>query len=165
MRITALLFILLPLVEITGFILVGKAVGVAVTLGLIILSAVAGLILLRVQGVGMVRKLRRESQSAPDGGEALAHEAMIAAAAILLIVPGFVTDIIGLLLLLPFLRDIVWSRLGARTVFFSSRQRFYAEPGNGSERAQPRTIELHEADFRREPDNRSPWHVEKDGDR
>ncbi|WP_416798596.1 FxsA family protein [Ciceribacter azotifigens] len=164
MRITALLLIALPLVEIAGFIVVGKAVGIAATLGLIILSTVAGLALLRIHGLGMIRKLREEGQAGTDPGKAFVHGAMIAAAAVFFIIPGFVTDLIGLLLLLPFTRNFVWSRLGARTVFFSSRQKYYAASGSGSQREQSLTIDLQEADFRREPDNNSPWHVKKEHD-
>jgi len=165
MRIPALLFIVLPLVEIAGFIVVGQAVGVVATLGLIVLSTVTGLMLLRVHGVGMLRKLREEGQATTDAGKAFVDGAMIAAAAILLIIPGFVTDLLGLLLLLPFVRKVVWFRLGARTVFFSSRQQYYAGPRGSSQREDSRTIDLHEVDFHREPDNSSPWHIKKEGDR
>ncbi|RCW20380.1 UPF0716 protein FxsA [Ciceribacter lividus] len=164
MRIPALLFIVLPLIEIAGFIIVGKAVGIAVTLGLIVLSTVAGLTLLRVRGIGMIRKLREKDGLGTDPEKVFVHGAMIAVAAILLIIPGFVTDLVGLLLLLPFVRNLLWSRLGARTFFFSSRQRFYA--GSGAHQAPPtRTIDLGETDFRREPDEHSPWRVKKEDNR
>ncbi len=164
MRIPALLFIVLPLIEIAGFIIVGKAVGIAVTLGLIVLSTVAGLTLLRVRGIGMIRKLREKDGLGTEPEKAFVHGAMIAVAAILLIIPGFVTDLTGLLLLLPFVRNLLWSRLNARTVFFSSRQRFYA--GSGAHQTPPtRTIDLGETDFRREPDEHSPWRVKKEDGR
>lgn len=163
MRIPALLFIFLPLIEIAGFIVVGKAVGIAATLGLIILSTVAGLMLLRVQGIGMIRKLREEGRTTTDPGKTFVDGAMIAVAAILLIIPGFMTDLAGLLLLLPFVRGLVWSRLGARSAFVSSRQQFYS--GSGDKRQGSQIIDLEEADFRREPDNSSPWYGKDDSGR
>src|SRR4051812_33672666 len=87
-----------PLAEITGFVLVGRAIGVWSTLGLVIGSAVLGGILLRSQGTQLLRQISQEGREGRMPGRALVNGAMIVVAGILLLLPGFITDILGLLL-------------------------------------------------------------------
>ena len=116
-----LLFILaLPLIEIAGFVVVGSEIGVLATIALVILSGVAGSILLRIQGFGVLTRIRAELEAGRDPGRELAHGAMILLAGILLLIPGFVTDIVGLLLFVPPVRDLVWRFLKRRVVVSGS---------------------------------------------
>ena len=110
MRLPLVIFLLAPLIEIASFIIVGQAIGVLPTLGLIILSAVVGVALLRFQGAGILRRLQSEAQRGVDPGRELVHAALLVVAAFLLIVPGFFGDIIGILLFLPFIRDLACAR-------------------------------------------------------
>lgn len=103
-RILPLALLVLALVEIAVFIVVGRAIGVAPTLGLVLLAGVAGIVLLRSQGFGVMRRIREDVNAGIMPGDALADGAMILLAGILLIIPGFVTDIVGLLLFLPAVR-------------------------------------------------------------
>ena len=109
------LFILaLPFIEIAAFILVGGKIGVLWTIALVVLSSIAGALLLRIQGFGALNRIRDEVEAGRNPGRELAHGAMIMLAAVLLLIPGFVTDIIGLLLFIPPVRDLAWRFLKRR---------------------------------------------------
>lgn len=99
--------LLLPVLEIAIFIEVGSRIGAGATVGLIILSAVLGVLLLRRQGLSVLRK----AQAAADRGElpvgAVFEGFCVAVGGILLIIPGFLTDTVAVLLLLPPLRNAV----------------------------------------------------------
>ena len=98
------------------FILVGGKIGLLWTIALVILSAVAGSLLLRIQGFGAINRIRAELDAGRDPGRELAHGAMIMLAAVLLLIPGFVTDVFGLLLFIPPVRDAAWRFLKRRVV-------------------------------------------------
>ena len=150
-----LFFIGLPLIEIAGFALVGSAVGVLPTIGLVILSTSLGSALWRIQGFGALERIRREIAAGRDPGRELAHGAMILVAGILLIIPGFLTDVLGLLLFLPPVRDFAWAILRSRIGFAEFRvfQRGFAARGRGS----GATIDLDAEDYSRARNPESPW--------
>ncbi|HCL65296.1 MAG TPA: membrane protein FxsA [Rhizobium sp.] len=165
MRVPLLLFILLPLAEIAGFIFVGSKIGIAATLGLTVLTTVAGLVLLRIQGAGILQKLRDASREGANPGRELIHGAMIVVAAFLLILPGFLTDIIGLLLFLPFIRDLAWSIAGPRTVVFTEEHHIYRRRQEPQPPKDARVIDLDNEDYRRDPERKSPWSSDPDNPR
>ncbi len=88
-------------------------IGALATVGLVLASTIAGAVLLRHQGFGVMRRVRTEMDAGRDPSRQLAHGAMIVLAAILLIIPGFITDIFAILLLLPPVRDLAWRMLKA----------------------------------------------------
>ncbi len=97
----------LPLLEIVVLIQVGQAIGVWSTLGLLVLAAVAGMMVIRQQGVSMVgRMFDAMSEGRLAVGSIVDSYAKIAAGC-LLIVPGFITDALGLALLVPPLRALM----------------------------------------------------------
>jgi UPF0716 protein FxsA len=154
MRLPLVLFLIAPLVEIASFILVGQAIGVLPTLGLIILAAFAGVILLRYQGAGILRRLQSEAQRGLDPGRELVHGALLVVAAFLLIVPGFFGDIIGILLFLPFVRDLAWRLIKPRVVVRSA----FSEAGFRTSRPRDENVvDLGDDEYQREPDPNSPW--------
>jgi len=104
----------MPLVEIATFIAVGSQIGVLATLGLIFASAFLGIILVRVQGFSTIQRIRAELDRGGSPGRDLVHGLMIVVAGLLLIIPGFVSDAIGLLLFLPPVRDFGWRFLRDR---------------------------------------------------
>lgn len=108
------LFVALPIVEIALFIQVGGAIGVWATLGLVVLAAVLGLAVIRSQGAHAWNEAQRSLAQLRDPSRPLAHGMMLILAGILLIVPGFLTDILGLLLLIRPLRDLLIRRAGRR---------------------------------------------------
>ena len=146
--------LLLPLLEIAGFVLVGRQIGVLPTLGLVIATGIAGTILLRVQGFGVMSRIRTELEAGRNPGRELAHGVMVMAAGILLLIPGFVTDILGILLFLPPMRDFVWRQVRSRIRF--------AGIGAAGEAARQRTarsktIDLDEDDYSTGGDPDRPW--------
>ena len=157
------LFILaLPIIEIAVFILVGSKIGVLWTIALVVLSALAGSWLLRIQGFGALNRIRAELDAGRDPGRELAHGAMIMLAAVLLLIPGFVTDVIGLLLFIPPVRDVAWRFLKQRIVVNGSvfSTRF---DGFRNHTRDNRTIDLDAEDYSRTPDRKSPWRIGTDG--
>lgn len=107
-----LAFIALPLIEIALFIAIGARIGVGATLGLIVLSAVAGVMILRGQQARLQAMTQGGLRMAP--GRILAEGAFRLVAGLLLVLPGFLTDALGLLLLIPPLQRLILRSLGAR---------------------------------------------------
>lgn len=102
------LFLLWPLVEIALFVTVGGAIGLFWTLVVIAGSAVLGVWLLRSRGVRSAAEMRRGLTAARGGGLGqLAGDVLAMLAGVLLILPGFLTDALGLLLLLPPVRALI----------------------------------------------------------
>jgi UPF0716 protein FxsA len=103
-----LLLLLFPLAEIATFIMVGGAIGVVRTLGLVIVSSLIGGIMLRDAGVMTALKLQRG-----QGNQAaiLAEGGTRMLAGLLLLIPGFLTDIAALLVLIPGFRNLLLAKL------------------------------------------------------
>lgn len=106
-----LAFVLVPMIEIGLFIQVGGAIGLWPTLGIVLLTAVAGTYMVKSEGRGVLRDLQRAMNEMRDPSEPLANGAMILFAGALLLTPGFFTDTCGLLLLVPGVRKIVFAKI------------------------------------------------------
>jgi len=107
-----LLFVALPLIEIALFIAVGSQIGVLTTLLLIVLGATLGITILRGQQARAVAMMQGGLRVRP--GSFLAEGAFRVLAGLLLILPGFLTDSLGLLLLIPPLQRAIVRAIGAR---------------------------------------------------
>lgn len=149
----------IPLAEIAVFVLVGSHIGVLPTIGLVILTAIAGATLLRIQGLGILVRIRAEAEAGRVPGRELVHAFMIMAAGLLLLLPGLITDTLGILLFIPAVRDFVWTRIARRVVVVSSGRGFRTPPENPAPR-RGRTIDLDETDYSRQPNPDSPWRHE-----
>jgi len=104
-----LLFIGLPTLEIFLMIKIGSAVGAFNTVILIFLTAIIGIYFAKLQGIKTLRSgMVHLYQNKLPVYEILSG-ASIAIAALLLIIPGFFTDLIGFLFLIPFTRKIIFS--------------------------------------------------------
>ncbi|MGB3877432.1 MAG: FxsA family protein [Shinella zoogloeoides] len=146
-RLIPLALLLLPLAEIACFILVGRRIGLFPTLSLVVLSAVAGIVLMRVQGFGVIARLRQSGQEGRAPGKEVLDAAMIMIAGILLFIPGFLTDILGLALFLPPVRNFLWNRLIRNVVVVDIGG---TGPSPRPETGPRRTIDLDEGDFHRD---------------
>ena len=109
-----LVFLAVPLIEIALFIQVGGLIGLWPTLGIVVLTAIAGTALVRSQGMSELNRLRSSFSDLRDPTEPLAHGAMILFAGALLLTPGFFTDALGLALLAPPVRRAVLRYVRAR---------------------------------------------------
>ncbi len=112
MGVIALPFVLIPLLEIVVFVLVGERVGVWPLVGLIVLTGFAGAYIARSQGLAVWSQAQAALAAGRFPGKEMAHGAMVLAGAVLLVTPGFVTDGVGLLLMVPALRESLrrWAR-------------------------------------------------------
>ena len=103
------LFLAIPLIEIALFIQIGGAIGLWMTLLIVILTAILGTFMVRQQGSAALMNLRGSFQNLQDPTEPIAHGAMILFSGALLLTPGFFTDAVGFLLLVPGVRSAVLS--------------------------------------------------------
>ncbi len=101
------LLLLLPLVEIIVFIQVGQWIGAGPTILLLVLTTIAGSLLLRRQGLTVLRKAQEMIERGETPVGAVFEGFCVVIGSALLIIPGFVTDFFGILLLIPFLRSIL----------------------------------------------------------
>jgi len=103
----ALVFIGLPLLEIAVFIEVGGAIGVWPTIALTVATALAGSLLLRAQGLAALNRARIQMDQGQLPAREMFEGVCLVLAGALLLVPGFVTDALGLLLFLPPFRELL----------------------------------------------------------
>jgi UPF0716 protein FxsA len=103
----------LPFLEIAGFVWLGGKLGVGLTLLWVIGAMVAGLALLRRTGLQAVGRLRAALAEGREPGHSIIDAACFAAAAMLLIIPGFVSDALALVLMLPVTRHWLLRRTAA----------------------------------------------------
>ena len=97
----ALVFIVLPMVEITVAIQVAHHIGGLDTIGLLLVFSLAGAWLARQEGASVLRRMRDQLSDGYMPTNELIDAALVFAGGVLLFVPGFVTDVFGLLLLFP----------------------------------------------------------------
>ena len=102
-----LLFIIVPIAEIYLLIQVGEAIGPWWTIAILIADSILGSVLLRVQGRAAWRRFGETLQAGRVPAREVIDGALVIAGGVLLLTPGFITDVVGLLLLLPPTRAIV----------------------------------------------------------
>ncbi|MDC9822432.1 FxsA family protein [Devosia sp. ZB163] len=113
-RFLFLLFLLVPLIEIAFFVVIGGAIGLWPTLAGVLIMAVAGSLILRWQGLSIINEIRSSVGHGQLPARALADAMMIGLAGILLLTPGYFTDLLGLLLLIPPVRSAIYAYLRSR---------------------------------------------------
>jgi UPF0716 protein FxsA len=152
------LLLVIPVLEIVVFILVGREIGVLPTLGLILLTAFLGTILLRYQGFAVIGRIRSEIDRKRIPGRALGDGAMILVAGVLLLTPGFVTDSIGFALFVPAVRRALWRFIASRVsaIDLSSRRAGPDQFAGGERRRDDKVVDLDPDDFS-ERDDHTPW--------
>ncbi|MEQ1900114.1 MAG: FxsA family protein [Devosia sp.] len=137
-RILFLGFLLVPLIEIAVFVLVGQAVGLWPTLLGVVITALAGAALIRWQGFQVIADLRRAAARGELPGRQIADAMLIGLAGLLLLLPGYFSDLIGILLLIPPVRQLIYRQL---------KRSFVVTTASGSPPQEP-LIELGEDDWR-----------------
>ena len=142
MRVFFFLFVLYPLLELAVLIKVGSAIGVLPTLLLIIATAVLGGLLLRVAGVATAWRAQERLARGELPEQEMLEGLLIAVGGGLLLLPGFISDVFGLLCLIPFTRRLMIGRLQRRAQEQALRQRaFFDDPAARSGQTQPQVIE------------------------
>jgi UPF0716 protein FxsA len=106
-----LILFLAVTVEVAVLVVVGHAIGVLPTIGLLVLSSLVGAVLLRREGSRALRAFVLALRTRKPPHHELLDGVIIAAAAVLIVMPGLVSDVGGLLLLLPPIRARVRHRM------------------------------------------------------
>lgn len=109
-------FLVVPIVELAVILQVARTAGVVVTLLALVAVSVVGSWLVRREGLEVWRRFRSQVRVGVVPGREIADGAMVMFAGALLLTPGFVTDVLGLLLLVPSVRRVVRATLLARLV-------------------------------------------------
>ena len=99
-----LLFIAVPIVEIYLLLEVGGVIGAIPTIGLVVLTAAAGAVLVRAQGFSTIMQVRRSLDAGEIPAVAIIEGIFLLVAGALLLTPGFLTDAVGFGCLIPPLR-------------------------------------------------------------
>ncbi|HEC91695.1 MAG TPA: membrane protein FxsA [Candidatus Atribacteria bacterium] len=102
-----MLFTIVPVVELYILIEVGKKIGSLSVIGVIILTGILGAYLVKSQGFMILKKIQNDLNEGILPGDSLIQGAIILAGGILLLTPGFITDIVGFIFLMPFSRKVV----------------------------------------------------------
>jgi len=105
------LFILVPLAELYLLIEVGSGIGGFLTIALCLLTAALGGILVRHQGMRTLLQAKDLVDRGEPPAEQMLHGVMIAISGVMLFLPGFITDLIGFLLLIPMIRHWLGRRI------------------------------------------------------
>ncbi|MEH7385204.1 FxsA family protein [Bacillus sp. JJ1521] len=107
MRVLLALIIIVPALEISVLIFSGKTLGIPITLLLILLTGVIGAWLAKKQGLEIIRRARQQMDYGQVPGEAIMDGICILIGAVLLLTPGYISDLTGFLLLLPVTRNYI----------------------------------------------------------
>lgn len=139
-----LVFVVLPLIELAVFVQFAHWFGAPESLMLLLAISIGGVFIVRHQGLGVWRRVRAQLSAGTVPAVELVDGLLILIAGLLLIIPGFVTDAFGLLLLLPPVRGFVRRRLRKRySVRVASRVvKVVNTRGSGSRDAAPDAIEV-----------------------
>jgi UPF0716 protein FxsA len=110
------LAVVVGVVEISVFVQVGQWIGFLNTVGLLLVVSLLGVWLVKRQGLGVMARIRDQRSAGRIPTTEAFDGALILVAGVLLVIPGFVTDAFGLLLLFPPIRAVV-RRFVSRRVF------------------------------------------------
>lgn len=116
-----LIFLVVPIAELAVILQVGQLIGPWYTIVLLLAVSAAGAWLVKREGLGVVRRFRRQLDAGALPGKELADGVLILFAGALLLTPGFLTDCVGLLLLLPPVRAVIRASVLRR---FAGRVRY-----------------------------------------
>ena len=156
-----LLILAYPLLEIAVLIMIGSSIGVLATIGLIIGSGIIGAMLLRFQGFALLARMRSEINAGRMPEKEMADGAMIALGGVLLMIPGFISDVLGILLFIPQVRAMLRSYLSRNitVVRAGARPNRQGTGGDG-------VVDLDTSEYQRNDDSKhgssSPWRLPSD---
>ncbi|WP_339716594.1 FxsA family protein [uncultured Sneathiella sp.] len=156
----------IPLIEIMVFIEIGSEIGALNTIIITVVTAIIGVFLIRIQGIGVLMRARATLDRQETPVNEIFEGIFLALAGLFLIIPGFVTDTIGFFLLIPPLRRSLAAYMARNSNFVAANIR---RPGGRTSRGgtvidgeyeviekEPPTIEPTD-----KPNPDSPWRGEK----
>ena len=110
----ALLFLVVPFVELFVLIQVGQAIGTIPTIGLLVVVSIVGAWLVKKEGLGVVRRAQEQVRRGQVPGRELVDGVLILFAGALMVTPGFFTDLFGLALMIPPVRAAIRTAASAK---------------------------------------------------
>tara|TARA_A100000164_G_scaffold359359_1_gene371948 strand:- start:453 stop:878 length:426 start_codon:yes stop_codon:yes gene_type:complete len=113
MNTVLLSIILVPIIEIYLFIKIGGQIGAFNTILLILVTAVTGVIYARYEGLNTLRSGFTQMLKNQTPAYEIISGAAIAFGALLLIIPGFATDVLGFLIIFPFTRKLIFGKISS----------------------------------------------------
>ena len=102
-----ILFVVVPFVELAVIVQVSQVIGLPLTITLLVVESILGGWLVKQQGTGVVRRVQQQVDAGQLPTTELVNGALVVFAGALMLTPGFVTDILGLVLLIPPTRALV----------------------------------------------------------
>jgi UPF0716 protein FxsA len=108
------IFVLVAIAEMATFFWVGSIIGLGWALAIALTTAVLGSILVRRAGISVIGRIQQKTRQGEVPGRELSDGAAVLVAGAFLISPGFITDTLGFLLLLPPSRDLVYRVVSRR---------------------------------------------------
>lgn len=148
MRVFFLLFLVFPLLELFVMIRVGSSIGASATLLLVLASGVLGVLCIRLAGLTTALNVRQRMAQGEVPNREMLNGLLLVVAGGLLFLPGFISDVIGLIGLLPLTRSWLIKRIalhmtqGARqTAGFYSAQQTYSQHTKDAQSTQVQIIE------------------------
>lgn len=128
-RLLFILFLVVPLVEIFFLIQVGQVIGAGWTIFLVVATAVIGAFLLRLQGFQTLHRAQRTMQQGQLPATEMLEGLCLLVSGALLLTPGFVTDAMGFLLLVPPVRQVLIAQMlkNSRFILSSGSSGFYQQ--------------------------------------
>ncbi|MFV8461007.1 FxsA family protein [Vibrio campbellii] len=121
-----LLFIFVPIIEIGLFIQVGGFLGLWPTIALVLITAFVGASLVRSQGIQTLMSVQGRLQQGEMPAQQILEGVMLAVAGVLLLTPGFMTDALGMLVLLPAPRAMIAKKMMEKMVVKNMSGGFHA---------------------------------------
>ncbi len=155
MRAFLFLLLLFPVLELFVFFQVSVAIGFFPALALIIAGSAIGVLVVRVAGLATALNARQSLQRGELPAEQVFQGLMVAVGGGLLLLPGFISDVVGLLCLLPFTRKLIGRKLQAKASAQAGRQRSFADDLQGG-----RTYEGHARPAANQAVGREPTVIE-----
>ncbi|MCW8330667.1 membrane protein FxsA [Photobacterium sp. SDRW27] len=150
------LFIVVPIVEIALFVQVGGFLGMWPTIALVLVTAIVGASLVRSQGIATLMSVQSRLQKGELPAQQIVEGVMLAVSGVLLLTPGFMTDALGMLVLLPAPRAMLAKQLMSRVKVqgMASGSGFSAGFGGGQGFNGQSPFEHHDSDsFSQRPSN------------
>lgn len=108
------LFVVVPIAELYVIVRVGQTIGALNTVAILLAVSIGGAWLVKREGLAVIRRFRQQMEAGAVPGREMADGVLIMLAGALLITPGFLSDVLGILLLLPPVRAVVRGSLLAR---------------------------------------------------
>ncbi len=154
MRILFFLFIVMPIIEMLVLIKVGGMIGAWNTIGLVLLTAMLGMALLKQQGPRTLLRAQTKMQKGELPAKEMIEGIFLAVGGALLLTPGFVTDALGFCCLLPGIRHVIigWGLKQFKNKASNNAQaHFHFQQSARGERVDERVIE---GEFEREEERK-----------